>query len=263
MTLASTPHLADLLVDVAQRIILPRFRSLESNEIMEKKPGDLVTVADREAEDALTEVLQQLTPEAIVVGEESAFSDPTIVDALPTAPHAWVVDPVDGTRNFASGNADFGVMLAEVREGVTQRGWIWQPVHGRMVTVERGQGVRVNGQELVSTVPRRQPWHAAAPRRVRATADPAFAFTHTLGSCAIDYPRLATGAVDALVYTSQHPWDHLAGTLMMAELGGTATIVGSGEPWRVGERGRLLVVGADPAVTTALDRAARNVVEPR
>ena len=101
----------------------------EPGDIEEKKPGDLVTVADREAEVELARVLRAAEPGVLVVGEEGVFTDPSSLEPLPTAEHAWVIDPVDGTRNFARGRADFAVMLAEVRHGVTVRGWIWQPVH--------------------------------------------------------------------------------------------------------------------------------------
>ena len=124
-----TDQVSELLADVADRLILPRFGALKSSDIQEKKPGDLVTVADREAEIELARVLRAAEPGVLVVGEEGVFTDPSCLDLLPTAEHAWVIDPVDGTRNFARGGADFAVMLAEVRNAVTVRGWIWQPEH--------------------------------------------------------------------------------------------------------------------------------------
>lgn len=251
----STAEIADLITGVTDRIILPRFRSLGSGDVMEKRPGDLVTVADREAEEALVEALVSRSPGAVVVGEEATFTDPSLLDGLADAEHAWIIDPVDGTRNFASGSADFGVIVAELRDGVTERGWIWQPIHQRLYTAERGRGVACNGETL-SAVTREQPWRAAGPRRLRAGGDPAFIFSWTLGSCAIDYPRLVRAEIDALGYTTQHPWDHLAGVLMVTELGGQATIPGSGRPWSIGQRGSVMVVGAEPLVTDALETAA-------
>ena len=127
--------------EVADTEILPKFRALADDEIIEKRPGDVVTVADRLAEQALTRIFRAANPDCLVVGEEGIYADPTPLKALPTADLAWVIDPIDGTRNFASGSPDFAVMVAEVRSGVTTRGWIWQPQFGRGYVVERGAGV--------------------------------------------------------------------------------------------------------------------------
>ncbi|MFV0451695.1 MAG: inositol monophosphatase family protein [Propioniciclava sp.] len=256
----TTADVADLIVAVTERIVLPRFRSLAADEVIEKRPGDVVTVADREAEIALTAALRQRSPGALIVGEEATFAEPSVLADLPAADHAWVIDPVDGTRNFANGTADFGVIVAEVRSGITERGWIWQPIHQRMFTVERGRGAACNGEPMVPAPAREQPWHAAVPRRLRGGGDRAFTFSRTLGSCAIDYPRVALGEVDGLGYTTQHPWDHLAGSLLVTELGGRCVIPGRVQPWRVGERGPVLLVGADPGIAAALERAALAVL---
>lgn len=143
-----TEAVSDLLAEVAEQVILPRFGTLESDQVEEKRPGDLVTVADREAEVVLAQRLRADDPHALVVGEEGVFVDPSCLDLLAGAEHAWVIDPVDGTRNFARGSADFAVMLAELRSGVTVRSWIWQPVHRLLYVAERGAGVSCNGVML-------------------------------------------------------------------------------------------------------------------
>lgn len=243
--------LAQLLIDVADTLIVPRWRALGDDEVMQKRPGDLVTVADREAEAAIADALAAAFPDALVVGEEAAFADGTILDLLPDAPHAFVIDPVDGTRNFAAGSPDFGVMLAETRHGEATRGWIWQPIRRTLYTVERGAGVTRDGTPL-APVERRTPWGVAGPRRFRGHGNPAFTFTWTHGACAIDYPLLAQGGVDALVYTTVHPWDHLAGVLMVRELGGESARVGADRPWRLGGDGGQLLVGSDADILAAL-----------
>ncbi|MFV0407496.1 MAG: inositol monophosphatase family protein [Propioniciclava sp.] len=263
MARTANAEIADLIVTVTDRLILPRFRSLAADEVMEKSPGDVVTIADREAEMALTAELTQRSPGAVVVGEEATFADPSAEASLASADHAWVIDPVDGTRNFAAGSADFGVIVAELRHGVTERGWIWQPAHQRFYTVERGVGAWCNRDRLQPIAPRKQPWRAAVPRRLRAQADPGFTFSRTLGACAIDYPRVVRGEVDALAYTTQHPWDHLAGVLLVTELGGAATLPGSGHPWRAGERGPVLLVGADRAISQGMERVAQAALSER
>lgn len=247
-----TDEVADLIRDVCERVILPRFRALASHEVIQKRPGDVVTVADREAEAELTAAFGRATPGALVVGEEASFADPTALRALPDAEHAWVVDPVDGTRNFAAGTHDFGVMVAEVRRGEATRGWIWQPLHDALYLVERGAGVTCNGTPLARLDPGPGPWEVAVWPRLRHTRAPGLRLRPTRGSCAIDYPALARGELHGLAYRSIHPWDHLAGTLMVTELGGAACVDGRG--YAPGVTGRMLTVGASPEVVELASR---------
>jgi fructose-1,6-bisphosphatase/inositol monophosphatase family enzyme len=241
-----TDQVSELLADVADRLILPRFGALKSTDIQEKKPGDLVTVADREAEIELARVLRAAEPGVLVVGEEGVFTDPSCLDLLPTAEHAWVIDPVDGTRNFARGGADFAVMLAEVRNAVTIRGWIWQPVHARLYVAELGGGVTCNGAPVVppGTSPRAVPLGASyLPVPGEEHAD--VTVVRSWGSCGVDYPKLIEGEVDFLCYRSMFPWDHLAGGLMVTELGGRIA-TDTGVDYRVGVIGRRLLSATDP-----------------
>ena len=100
-----------LLQDVAEEIIKPRFRTLAAEEIAEKNPGDLVTVADREAEVRITEALLRAYPDALVLGEEASVDDPGLMARFQAADHAFTVDPVDGTKNFVHGSPDHAVMV--------------------------------------------------------------------------------------------------------------------------------------------------------
>ena len=140
---------SDLIRDVSARVIDPRFRTLDDHQIHQKKPGDFVTDADRQAERELGAAVTKYAG-GIVVGEESAFADPTILDAVSDADLAWVIDPIDGTKNFVHGSVDHGVMLAQLNRGETVRGWIWQPQHGHMWFAEHGAGVTCDGDEAVS-----------------------------------------------------------------------------------------------------------------
>ena len=233
-----TDEVTDLLRAVAAEFILPRFRALGEGDVQAKGPGDLVTIADREAEAALTDALCAAEPGVLVVGEEASFDDPTLIDRLPAAAHAWVVDPVDGTRNFAQGSPDFGVMVAESEHGRAVRSWIWQPLHGRMFVAERGGGVRVNGEPMDALADRRRPYRVAVYGTLRRLPAPRLRLSRARGSCAIDYPRLLAGELDALGYRSLHPWDHLPGTLMVTELGGFAGL--DGVAYAAGRPGRAL-----------------------
>ena len=249
-----TEWVSEQLQDVAERVILPRFGALGVGEVEEKKPGDLVTVADREAEVELVRILSAVDPGSLVVGEEGVFADPGRLDALPSAERAWVIDPVDGTRNFSRGSADFAVMLAEVRRGETVRSWIWQPVHRRLYVAELGAGVTCNGEPVrhAPTVRDRPLGATYLPLRCDEPAE--VEVRRSWGSCGIDYPKLLDGEVDFLTYRSMFPWDHLPGGLMVREFGGRMASE-KGVDYRPGVIGRRLIAVMEPALWPVVQNA--------
>ncbi|MBW3086865.1 Inositol-1-monophosphatase [Austwickia sp. TVS 96-490-7B] len=220
-----TQAVLDLMKDVAAQVITPRFRSLTSGEVMEKNPGDLVTVADREAEVLLTQALTADDPTVLVVGEEATSADRALLDRLADADHAYTVDPVDGTKNFVHGRAEHAVMVSELRHGEVVRGWIWQPELGSAYVVERGAGAYRDGQRLHPPCPADQDYGLTDLRVL--TSRPASEGTYgdlavgpTAWCCGVDYPWLITGVAHAVMYTNSYPWDHGPGSLFVEELGG-------------------------------------------
>ena len=144
-----TQQVLELMKSVAAEVITPRFRSLADGEVMEKNPGDLVTIADQESEAILTRELSAAFPGAFILGEELTSIDPTTLDRYVAAEHAFTVDPVDGTKNFVHGSPDHAVMVSEVLRGETVRAWIWQPEHEVAWVAEKGGGVYRNGERIV------------------------------------------------------------------------------------------------------------------
>ena len=221
-----------LLQDVAEEIIKPRFRTLVAEEIAEKNPGDLVTVADREAEVRITEALLRAYPDALVLGEEASADDPGLMARFQSAELAFTVDPVDGTKNFVHGSPDHAVMVAELRGGEVVRSWIWQPQHEIAYVAERGSGAWKNGRRLVRPplgddlrgVTSRRTWVGRAVGALRA-------LDLTWVCCGVDYPKLVEGAADYALYRRAKPWDHAPGSLLLTEVGG---FVGTfdGSPYR-------------------------------
>ena len=115
-----TAAILELIKETAEEVINPRFRALERADVEAKtSPDDLVTIADREAENLLSFALRRIHPDALVIGEEAVFANPELRRKLPGAEHAFVIDPIDGTRNFVEGRQEHGVMLAETRNGIT------------------------------------------------------------------------------------------------------------------------------------------------
>jgi fructose-1,6-bisphosphatase/inositol monophosphatase family enzyme len=252
-----TDAVLELLREVADELVLPRFRTLRDGEVFEKHPGDLVTVADREAEVAITARLRAAYPQALMIGEEACSADPTLLPSLTGARHAFTIDPVDGTKNFVRGSADFGMMVAELRDGEPVRAWIWQPVHARGYVAERGAGAW-SGTDRLTTSPAptdETHWHITTSafrlRGVRFDGLPALVGSWV--SCAVDYPQLVAGAATALLYSRTMPWDHAPGSLLVAEAGGRVTRL-DGRPYAVAAAGHGLLVTGDPRVHDRIRR---------
>ncbi len=217
-----TADVLALLQDVAEQVIDPRFRRLRDADVSSKShPGDLVTVADQEAEVLITEALRHSYPDALVLGEEASASDPSLLERFSTAEHAFTVDPVDGTRNFVRGSPDHAVMVAEVRRGQVARSWIWQPQHKTSYVAERGAGAWRNGEPLQAQ-PTREKLRGITSRRgwIGRTLGALQGLELTWTCCGVDYPKLVEGDADYALYRRPKPWDHAPGSLLLTETGG-------------------------------------------
>lgn len=216
----NTAQVLELLQRVAEEVINPRFRSLAEHQIAEKNPGDLVTVADREAEERLTEALSEAYPDALVLGEEATATDDTLLPRFRAADHAFTIDPVDGTKNFVSGSRNHAVMTAELRGGEVQRSWIWQPQLATAYVAERGRGAWRNGERLVRPPVGAHPRGVTSRRRwIGRSLDGLPPLELTWVCCGVDYPKLVEGEADYLVYRGTQPWDHSPGSLLLEECG--------------------------------------------
>lgn len=212
-----------LLQEAADTYINPRFEALASHEVIEKNPGDLVTVADREAEVFITAELQKAYPDALIVGEEAVAADPSILDKIPDAEHWFTVDPVDGTKNFVHHSPDHGVMVAEMRGGDIVRSWMWQPQHGHSYVAEKGQGAFVDGERLrPRTVGDEPKGVTSRMARVGESLDGLPPLELSWVCCAVDYPQIAAGGADYILYVTTKPWDHAPGALFIREAGGVS-----------------------------------------
>ncbi|MXO73721.1 inositol monophosphatase [Altererythrobacter aerius] len=235
---------------VSERTILPRWKRLAASEIEEKAQDDLVTIADRETEAFLTEALTRLAPDVPVVGEEAAHADPAVLAALSGA--CWIVDPIDGTHNYAHGRAPFGIMVALADGGEAVAGWIYDPLNNRLCSARRGEGAFVDGERIAARATGEDPPVAAistifldAARReaVNAHVAPHFRVVETPRCAAEQYPRLALGQNDVSFFERTLAWDHAAGALWLNEAGGRVARP-DGSAYRVDEPDRTGMIGA-------------------
>ena len=244
---------------VSERTILPRWRNLGESDVIEIAHDDLVTVADREAEAFLAEALAKLAPDVPIVGEEAAHADPSVLDRL-SGP-CWIVDPIDGTHNYAHGRTPFGIMVALADAGETIAGWIYDPVQKRFCHARRGEGAFVDGDRVSARSTGNEPPIAAISvifldeDRRRAVAEhvaPHYEVVETPRCAAEQYPRLALGQNDVSFFERTLAWDHAAGVLFLNEAGGKVCRP-DGSPYRVDEIDRTGMIGAaSPALWDGL-----------
>ncbi|MCU0887854.1 MAG: inositol monophosphatase [Rubritepida sp.] len=273
--LAAAREVAALLRAAAQREILPRFRRLAAGEVRAKSgPLDLVTEADEAAERFITAGLLARHPRALIVGEEAAAADSSLLSQMAAADLAFVVDPVDGTANFAAGVPLFGVMAAAVVNGETIAAWIHDPLGDDTLIALRGEGAWIEGADghrgdcrVAPPVPLGRMIGAVSwgymPPEQKALLLPRLArlaATVNFRCAAHEYRLAATGGAHLLVYNRLMPWDHAAGALIHAEAGG-ASAQFDGQPYSPLRHAGGLVCAPDrTGVEEALEgliRAAR------
>jgi fructose-1,6-bisphosphatase/inositol monophosphatase family enzyme len=238
---------SQLLREAANATVLPVFGRGEV-AVEEKTPGEWVTVADRAAESFLAPRLTALLPGSVVVGEEMASADADILGHLASASDVWLLDPLDGTANFAAGTGPFAMMAALVRHGETVASWMLDPLSGRLACAQRGAGALLDGRRIMtgSVAAPIAALKGAVLRRFLpealaghvASAGPRFAELSSGTGCAgADYPAIVTGIQDFTLYWRTLPWDHAPGVLFVCEAGGAAQRL-DGSPYRPAEHAR-------------------------
>ncbi|APH54405.1 Inositol monophosphatase and related sulfite synthesis enzyme [Granulibacter bethesdensis] len=235
LTVAQIETVAGILAEASVREIMPRFRRLSEESVrMKTGPLDLVTDADEAAEQWITQALLQQFPSALVVGEEAATKTPSLLDALGDADLAFVVDPVDGTSNFAAGLTLFGCMAAVLSRGEIIATIIHDPVGCDTAFALRGEGawisfpdgmrqdLRVAASVPVAAMTGAASWRfLAEPLRSSVCEGMAqVAQSFDFRCAAHEYRMLAGGYCHFLLFNRLMPWDHAPGVLLHQEAGG-------------------------------------------
>ena len=247
MNLAAEIALAHRLADAARAAIRPHFRT----PVAAERKGDAtpVTIADREAEQAMRRLLTAEVPQDGVHGEEFGVTEGR-------SGRQWVLDPVDGTCAFLAGRATFGTLIALVVEGFPVLGLIDQPIAGERWLGVAGQRTTFNGKP-VSTRACRELADATL-----ATTGPQY-FTPEegdlfmalaaktdhkrmiMGGDCYNYALLASGFVDVVCESGLKLHDYAALVPVVEGAGGTMCDW-NGEPLHAGSEGHVLAIG-DPA----------------
>lgn len=273
LTDADQTRIAALVRETARAEIMPRFQHLAPDDITAKSgPQDLVTVVDLAAEKRLTEGLQALFPSALVVGEEAITADPSLRDALDEAELSFIIDPVDGTWNFANGLPLFGVILAAARRGRPFYGLLHDPVTDNWITAIRGgparqvradgraEEVRVSAGGAAARTTGYMHFYMLPPaqRVALAPALPGLGRMHSLRCSCHEYRTLARGSADYCLSGALNPWDHAAGAVIVEAAGGHVAML-DGRGYDTHIRAGFLLSAANAATWQAI----RDHVGPR
>jgi fructose-1,6-bisphosphatase/inositol monophosphatase family enzyme len=228
-------RIGEVLAEVARTQIMPRFRNLRDGEVRHKSSAfDVVTDADEAAERAIGAALSAFYPAALIIGEEAAAKDSRRLEQIDAAELAFIIDPIDGTKNFVSGLPLFGSMVAAMMRGEVVLGAIHDPVCRNTAFALRGEGAwmqeedgsRVDLKVAVAVPVSNMDAIIATsflPEPLRSTVNgnlSRFGMNSSLRCAAHEYRTIAAGHCHLLLYNKLMPWDHAAGWLLHREAGG-------------------------------------------
>ena len=260
---------AAIVAEVAATEVLPRWRNLGAGDIAVKTgPDDLVTVADKAAELALSARLLALLPGSAVIGEEAVSADPGVLGRFAGTGPIWVIDPIDGTSAFAAGEPEFTVMVALIENGRPAAGWILAPALGSLACGGENHGVfesRTGGalmpldrvaapagiSEMIGLLGRRN--INEARRAELAAKEIHFKALGGVTYAGIDYMRLLRGEAHFALYSKSEPWDHLPGLAILGAHGFHA-VKFDGTAYRPGDNAGGLLVAPSKAASIAIQK---------
>ena len=259
----------------ARAEIMPRFRALAAGDIKTKtSPVDLVTEADTAAEAMIARAIKIAFPGALVVGEEATSADPSLLAQIEDAPLAFIIDPVDGTWNYAHGLALFGVILAVTQFGRPAFGLIYDPVGDDWVIADDESNARMErpggssrklhaskGKPL-EALTGYVPLHLFKSENIpkMAAALPQFMRTESLSCSAHEYRMVAQGHSDFLLTAQLSPWDHAAGALICERAGAHVEML-DGAPYTAARHAGHLLVAPDHVTWNRLKKAFDFLLE--
>jgi fructose-1,6-bisphosphatase/inositol monophosphatase family enzyme len=269
MTEAEIAAVIGLLRDVAAAEILPRFGRLTAADIRTKSgPLDPVTIADEAAERALTAGLQALFPAAAIIGEEATAADPRALDRLRDPGPIWLIDPIDGTANYAAELPLFGTILALVENDEVRAGFIHDPLTGTTALATQGGGawaiapdntrraLRVAAPVPVAQMTGCISWrYLPQPLRAQILSRlDRLASVQDFRCAAHQYRLTAAGHCHIQLFRRLLPWDHAAGILLHREAGGYSASF-DGAAYRPSEIAGGILLAPDPPSWQALREA--------
>lgn len=197
--------------------------------------GDFVTEADLRSEKIIISAIEKNFPRHNILAEEAGELDQG-------SESTWIIDPLDGTRNYDRGIPIWGVAIALARKREIVLGAVYDPVHNELFLAKKGQGARLNGQKInvsdeneaddmmygIGLV--RHRISIDEYKRIDARALDRSSYRHVWGSAVKDLSDVATGRLDMFILAGCYPWDVAAAGLLIEEAGGKITDI-RGRKW--------------------------------
>ncbi|MEE2746401.1 MAG: inositol monophosphatase family protein [Pseudomonadota bacterium] len=253
-------ELAGRLADTSAKIIEHYFRSLA--DIDEKSDETPITLADRESEVAMRELIHSQFPDHGIIGEEGKA-------VFENAEFVWVLDPIDGTKNYACGSYNFGTLISLIHNRQFLLGIINQPILRERWLGIRGEPTLFNGRlaqtRKCSTLG--DAWmFATSPSMFQRGDEARFeelanCVKHSLfGTDCIGYALLASGFTDIVCEATLHPWDYAALIPVIEGAGGVITDW-SGQPLNMDSDGKVLACGDKNLHAAALNKLQKIIIE--
>ena len=259
-------QVALLMQQAATELVLPRYQNLLDGQIDTKSgPDDLVTVADREAEEWLTPRLLALKGEACI-GEEAVAQSPALRNQAGSG-IVWTVDPVDGTHNFVHGKEHFCMMVSLLEDGIPQQAWLWHPLKEVLYYAKSGAGAfKIEGDDVTrlsvsdTTLPLEQlvgegstkflkpPFRGEFIERVKRIEN-----RISLRCAGVLAMKLAAGDIHFIMHGNCTPWDHAPVDLLCREAGGHAGMSVDGRRFNAGYN-EAYMVASSKAIWDQLNR---------
>jgi myo-inositol-1(or 4)-monophosphatase len=218
-------ELCELVRSTAQKELMPRF---ERVSYQDKRDGSLITEADLAMQDSLCEQLLERWPKIQVLGEEMEVTEQE--NLLQQAGDGlWILDPLDGTSNFATNIPFFSVSLALMQQGEIVMGIVYDPVRDECFSAVNGQGAQLNQQtlslanmsEVTEIVTAIVDFKRLTPTLAnKLITTPPYKSQRSFGSVALDWCWMAAGRGHVYLHGNQNLWDYAAGQLILKEAGG-------------------------------------------
>lgn len=220
----------NIAVDAARsagRLIIRAMERPDLIKVSEKNPNDFVTQVDRNVEAEIISIIQKAYPKHHILGEESG-------EIEGDAEYKWIIDPIDGTRNFIHGFPHFAVSIAVEHKGRIQHGVIYDPVRQELFTATRGKGAQLNERKI--RVSKRKSFEDCllgtgfayrhrnvddeTPPQVLKSILPICGDIRRAGAATLDLAYVACGRLDGFWEMGLSIWDIAAGVLLIKEAGG-------------------------------------------
>lgn len=221
----------------AGNTIIRSLDRLDTIQVSQKLPNDYVTEIDQKVERDIIDIIQKSYPSHSILGEESG--EITGKDDN----YIWIIDPIDGTRNFIHGFPQFAVSIAIAYKGKIEHGVIYDPVRQELFSASRGKGARVNDRRMrvssrktledcllgTGCPARHSPKHVEAYTESLKAVMPFCGDVRRAGAATLDLAYVACGRLDGFWEAGLKVWDVAAGSLMIKEAGGIVCDFEGGE----------------------------------